>query len=339
VNHSKATTFIFFTIVLLALHGCAGIYSVVEFEVLEPATVSFPDRVQQLVILNRAPFTLDVFEEGDREGMEREHLVILDSLITNNTLRGLQTVLRESPIQRFHTPFYLNERRADTASLDELILTKPEVESICSRYGGDAIISLESYALDIDEHYDYYRDDQAGIQNHYYEVSNTITWNIHIRHNPRPFDTYTMVDTMYVSDVLDGEFSSTPSTMNMIAEIFHNSGLRYGRYLVPVWYHTSRTLFKGRGDSLKLASKYTDQGEWEQAFGIWKTLTGSADSVSVSKAYNNMAVYYELEDRLDSASYLVDLALAYDSLEVVISYREELDTRLMNQKEVREQVD
>lgn len=310
----------------------------VEFEVLEPATVSFPDQVQQLIILNRAPLTLDVFEEEDREGLEPEHLVILDTLIINNTLRGLQLVLRQSPIQRFHTPIYLSERRTDTASLDELILTKPEVESICSMYSGDAIISLEKYAIDIDEQTDYYRDAPSEIQNHYYEVSNALTWNIHIRNRPRPFDSYTMVDTLYFTDILDGEYFSTPSPSRMIAELFYNSGSRYGRYLVPVWNQTSRTLFTGRGDSLKLASKYTDQGEWEQAFDIWKNLSVSSDSVSVSKAYHNMAIYYELEDQLDSASTLVDRALEYDSLEVIKNYREELDIRLLNQQEVRQQV-
>jgi len=34
----------------------------------------------------------------------------------------------------------------------------------------------------------------------------------------------------------------------------------------------------------------------------------------------------------------VDMALAYDSLELVENYREELDIRLLNQQEVREQV-
>ncbi|MEN8229694.1 MAG: DUF6340 family protein [Bacteroidota bacterium] len=339
MNRPKASSIILVALTLLVLHGCAGIYSVVEFEVLEPATVSFPDHVSQLVILNRAPFTLDAFQEEDRAEMEPEHLVMLDTLISNNTLRGLRSVLGESPIERFHTPFWLSERRTDTSSLDELILTKREVETICSKYGGDAIISLESYTLNIDEHHDYYKNAPGIIQNHYYEISNSITWNIHLRNSPRPFDTYSMVDTLFYSDILDGEFMTWTPPSTMIAELYYHSGSRYGRYLVPVWNHASRTLFKGKGDSLKLASKHTDRGEWEQAFDIWKALAGSSDSITSSKAYNNMAVYYELEDRLDSASYMLDRALESDSLELVKNYREELDIRLLNQKEVIEQVD
>jgi len=335
----RARSFFLFSLISLAFHGCAGIYSVVEFEVLEPATVSFPDHVSQLLVINRAPFTMDVFKEEDREGMEREHLVIVDTLISNNTLRGLQSVLKESPIERFHHPIWFSERRGDTTALEDMILTKPEVIALCEKYTADVVISFESYTLDLAEHYDYYSDSPSMVLNHYYEISNEVKWNIHLPINPMPFDTYSTIDTIYFSSVLDGEVIPIPSMIGMIAELFYNSGTKYGRYLVPVWYQTSRTLYKGKGDSLKLASKYTDRGEWEDAFDIWNDLTESPDSIMVSKAYHNMAIFYELEDNLDSASYMLDRALMYDSLAVVGNYREELDIRVLNQNEVRNQVD
>ncbi len=339
MNRPRAHAVILAFISLLLMHGCASIYSVVEFEVLEPATVSFPDHVDQLLIVNRAPFTMDVFSEEDRGGMEREHLIIIDTLISNNTLRGLGAVLKESPIENFHHPIWFSERRMDTAALSDMILTKPEVISLCERYGADALISFESYTLDLGEHYDYYSDASGQIQNHYYEFSNEVKWNIHLPVSPKPFDTYVTIDTIYFSNVQNGELVPVPSTTGMIAELFYSSGTKYGRYLVPVWYQTSRTLYKGKGDLLKQASKYTDRGEWEDAFAIWSNLTTSPDSTLVSKAYHNMAIFYELEDNLDSASYMVNMALVYDSLAVVENYREEIEIRILNQKEVRNQVD
>lgn len=338
MNRSRAHSAILVVVSLLLIHGCASIYSVVEFEVLEPATVSFPDHVDQLLIVNRAPFTMDVFSEEDREGMEREHLMIVDTLISNNTLRGLQAVLKESPIEKFHTPVWFSERRLDTSSAMDMILTKPEVYSLCERYGADALISFESYTLDLGEHYDYYSDAPGQVQNHYYEFSNEVKWNIHLPISPKPFDTYVTIDTIYFTDVQDGEVIPVPSVTGMIAELFYDSGTKYGRYLVPVWYQTSRTLYKGKGDLLKQASKYTDRGEWEDAFAIWSNLTTSPDSTLVSKAYHNMAIFYELEDNLDSASYMVNMSLVYDSLAVVANYREELEIRILNQKEVIDQV-
>lgn len=338
MNRFKAQSILWSVFLVLLMQGCASIYSVVEFEVLEPANVSFPDYVNQLLVVNRAPFTMDAFEKKDRGGMEAEHLVIIDTLISNNTLRGLQSVLNESPIKKFHQPIWFSERRADTTALDDKILTKPEVNALCKRFGADAVISFEYYEMDLEEHYDYYSDGSGMVQNQYYEFSNKVKWNIHLPISPTPFDTYTLVDTLYFANIVDGVFNPIPSVAEMIAELFYHSGTKYGQYLVPVWNQTSRTLFRGREDSLKLASKFTDIGEWENAFELWKGLTGSADSTTVSKAYNNLAIFYELEDNLDSASVMLNSALSFDSLEVVKNYREELDIRILNRKEVIDQV-
>ena len=97
-------------------------------------------------------------------------------------------------------------------------------------------------------------------------------------------------------------------------------------------------LYRGKEDSLRKASRFTGQGDWNQAFNIWNILSETGDNTCAAKALNNMAIYYELEDNLDSASFMVDRALAYDTLEVVENYREELEIRILNQKEVIDQV-
>jgi hypothetical protein len=325
-------------IVSLGFHGCAGIYSVVEFEVLEPATVSFPDHVNQLLIMNRSPFNLNVISEEDRAGMSKEHLVILDTAISNSLNRGLYNMLQQSPIQSFHQPIYIKSRQSDTTLLEELYLTKREVSDLCSQWGGDAIISLELYKLDVDEDQITYADDPGLAITHFYQISNEVHWNIYLPESPRPFDTYTMKDTLYFTDLLDGQWQPVPDVLGMIRELFYHTGTNYGRYLVPVWTRASRLLYKGKGDSLKLASIYTDQGEWEKAYSVWKGLLDSEDSTMVSKAYHNLAIYYELEDKLDSADYLAGMAMTYDTLEVVRDYKEELETRIMNRWEILKQV-
>jgi len=339
VSISKGHTKILVTLlVVLGLNSCAGIYSVVDFEVLEPATVSFPDDVGQLIILNRAPLSLDVLQEEDRQEMEREHLFIIDTTVSMNIFRGLLGVLQQSPIKQFHTPFWLSERRADTASLDDLILTKREVTMLCNTYGADAIISLELYLLDLNRHLVPYSNGSDLLQTSYYEASNKLSWNIYLPGNPKPFNSYTTIDTLYYTDMMNGQSQPVPTGLEMVSELFYESGMKYGRYLAPVWTNTSRMLYKGKGDSLKLASKHTSRGEWDMAYEIWKGLTVAGDSTQASKAYNNMAIYYELEDNLDSASHLLDRALEYDTLEAVRFYREELDIRILNRNELQKQV-
>ena len=178
---------------LMELYGCVGTYSLVEFEVLEPATIRFPAKVDQLLIMNRAPVTFKFLSPENREDLDRKELWILDTLVSNNIMRGLLRVLRDSPVQRYHTPFFLSERREDTLFQHDLLLTKREVSSICDRTGADAVVSLEKYTMDLGEHYDFFSIEEgiADVRNHYYVITNSINWAVYLPENPRPFDEYT----------------------------------------------------------------------------------------------------------------------------------------------------
>jgi hypothetical protein len=332
------TLFLWTAALFLGFQGCAGKYAIVDFEVLEPATVNFPSYVNQLLILNRAPVSMDVWAEENQEGMEPQQLVLLDTLIINNLFRGLQDVLRSSPIESYHMPIWLSDRRLDTALLEDEVLTKKEVQDICNSMLGDAIISLELYTVGMDQHFDFYTDSPDEILNHYFEVYNRVKWNIHLPDRPRPFDTYTTVDTLFYPTILNGKLLKHVPGLDMIRDLFYESGLKYGRYLVPVWNRNSRILYTRGDDSLRLAIKQTDSGDWEHAFSLWKGLTLSEDSSLVAKAYHNMAVYYELEDQLDSAQYMLDLALEHDSLDEIRSYLDEIEVRLLNRKDIEKQV-
>lgn len=322
----------------LLLQGCVGNYHVVEFEILEPATVEFPDHVKQLIFLNRAPLSYDIWAEQNQIGMDPRQLVLLDTLIINNLFRGVLDVLRDSPVEKFHVPIWLSDRRMDTTALKDMVLTRREVDNICDTIRGDAIISLELYTVGLDQHYDYYTDPPDEILNHYYEVYDSLIWNIYLPGSPRPFDTYTVVDTLFFPAIINGNLLPFVPGVDMLRQLFYGSGHKYGKYLVPVWNKTSRFLYRKGNDSLKLAVKYTDEGDWDRAWSIWKNMTALGDSTLIAKAYHNMAVYLELEDNLDSASVMLDRALAYDTLGMDTVYREELDVRILNRKDIIKQV-
>lgn len=317
---------------MLFLNACASIYSVVEFEVLEPATVSLPENVQHLLILNRAPISADAFQKNDIEGLQENQLIILDTIIVKNLKRGLMSVLRESPLERFHSPLWLDKRRRDTSSLDDLVLTRREVEDICWENGGDAILSLESYSMDYTELF------LRHSYSRHYEISGIVKWNIYLPGSPRAFDSYTMIDTLYFTEMQEGLQSEGLNAAEMLTESFYVSGRKYGRYLVPVWNRASRTLYKGREVELKEAAKHTDQGDWDSAYDRWEKLCESSDSTLAAKALYNMAVYHELEDHLDQANELLEKALSLDSLDMIVSYEDEMETRQLNKRELYKQV-
>jgi hypothetical protein len=270
--------------------------------------------------------------------MEPIQLILLDTLIINNLFRGVLDVMRSSPAEKFHMPVWLSERRMDTIGMDDLVLTRHEVDNICDTMLADAIISLEFYFVGFDQHFDYYRDAPDEVLNHYYEVSDSLRWNIHLPGMPRPFDSYTMVDTLFFPAIQDGELLDFIPGVDMLRQLFYNSGYKYGKYLVPVWNQASRLLYRGRNEYLKRAITHTDEGNWDQAYSIWLSMTSLEDSTLAAKAYHNLAVYYELEDKLDSASIMLDLALAHDSLAMDTVYREELDIRILNRTSILRQV-
>jgi len=82
----RIDSLIYVLVLSLLLQGCASNFSVVEFEILEPATVEFPDHVNQLVFLNRAPITIDIWADQNQTGMDARELVMLDTLIINNLI-------------------------------------------------------------------------------------------------------------------------------------------------------------------------------------------------------------------------------------------------------------
>lgn len=319
------------------MHSCAGIYSVVEFEVLEPATVSLPEEVDRIIVLNRAPLTLQSFDKEDVDGLEHEHLVVLDTLIVRSIQRGLLNVFRESPVNRFQNPIWVDARRQDTARLKDLQLTRREVDDICHKNGGDAILSMEYYTMGYEEH-GQSLSDSYFMATKYYEVSSEISWVIYLPGSPRPFDAYKMVDTLYFTEVLDGEYIRHFSATELLTETFYKSGRKYGRYLVPVWNQTTRNIYKGKGEALRKASKMTSKGDWDSAYEMWDELSQKEDRTSAAKALYNMAIFHELEDQLQEASRLANEAFRKDTIELIRSYKEEIDTRLMNQKELNKQV-
>ena len=86
------------------------------------------------------------------------------------------------------------------------------------------------------------------------------------------------------------------------------------------------------------AADYTDNGDWESAKQVWSDLSENEDHKTSAKALNNLAVYYELEDKLDSANYYLDRALQLDSLEATIEYKEEIEIRILNRDDIMKQI-
>ena len=326
---------IFFSVFwFLIIHGCAGIYSTVNFEILEPATVDLPEYVEFIAILNRTPSSFELFERRNVESLSLTQLAVVDTLINHSILRGLNEKLRNSNIPAYRIPLWFNQRRADTVGLD-IPLTKKEVNDFCEEYGCNAIISMEYYKLAVNEFYSYY---EGGIDNAYYQISSDVKWAIYLPEMPRPFNEYTTHDTLYYTIFSEGTYHILEPSSEMVRAAAFESGLSYGGYLVPSWTQITRVLYKGREKVLKETSGYTNKGDWDRAYHTWDSLLTVEDSTLAAKAAYNMAIFHELEDDLDTALIYVQLSQKLDSTDLAESYNEDLEIRILNKKQVLRQV-
>ena len=320
--------------VLVFLNGCAASYTSVSFEILEPAVVSLPEHVSHVGILNRAPISYHVFDSADIRNLTKEQLVKVDTVITLNILKSLNQKLSTSKVSAYHLPIWFSSRRKDTIGLD-IPLTKREVNDLCRMHGVDIIISLEYYKLNIEVKKDW---DLDYLVSEYYEVSNQVKWAIYQRDFPRPFNEYTTRDTLVYIYWLEGYYYDTGESLDKVRDISRKSGETYGNYLVPTWSVVNRTLYKGRGSDLRKAIRYTNKGEWDSAYTIWNHLLVNEDSALAAKAAYNLAIYFELEDKLDTALRYVKRSHNLDSTDLSESYQDDLEVRIINRDQVLKQV-
>lgn len=323
---------IFLLAAILILHGCSVSYQLVEFESLEPSKVNFPEDVRQLLIINRLPVSFTLLDSSDLSKLSRNQVLGLDTMVSKNVFLGLFELLKLSPLECFHWPIWDTERQSDLMVKHDVRLTKREVIDLCARNSADAIVSLESCSMEIDFKGYYWHG--YVLNSPIYQTILKTAWTVYLPQNPRPYHEYASIDSLK-----DVAFYGKLDFSKMIREVSFKSGYNYGKFITPVWKQTRRKLYVNGETKLRRGGRKTGEGDWEKAFEIWNDLSLSGKSNSRAKALYNMAVYYELGDQLDSASFCLDRALSLDTLSMIGEYHEEIDTRLQKQKILLEQVE
>lgn len=291
-----------------------------------------------MLIMNRTMGDTNRWAPDIAVDLNREQFRILDTIISNSLQKGFAEQVNESPMsEEFKNPVWIKEIADEQGNKGPLVLTGKDVSRLCLEYDADVLITLDTLYIDLQNRVEPYPF-SAMVSEKYYEISNRLVWSIYHPEVPGIFDSYLSIDTLYYQVISGGYFVGETSGLEMLRDISVLSGYKYGQYLVPVWNNTARVLYRGKNDALKKAGNLTNTGEWESARVIWDSLTTLPDSTLSSKALHNLAVYYELEDKLDSANNYLDRALQLDSLEATIQYKEEIEIRILNRDDIMKQI-
>lgn len=311
----------------------------VSFEVLEPAEITFPDNVSQLLVMHRLPGAHMLMDSVSLSTFGRKHFYGMDTLIAFNIYRGLYSCLQQSPVYSHKWPKWTFEIQTDIQASRNLRLNKREVAELCRKNYADAIVCLESCKLHLRlEDTTYVR---GEIYQPHFRGSLRSHWVVYLPDRPKPFQELDITDT-----IDHWIWRKRTNAFEIVRKTAQENGRRFGEKVTPHWENSGRPIYSGSHALLHKASTETDMGNWDKALENWSKLAESGSRYNRAKALYNMAVYYELEDNLDKAANLLDTAAILQEGSVFLKkdtlityYRGEMHRRIDYRKSILQQVE
>lgn len=319
--------------IVLLISSCTGSQSIISIEVLEPAAITYPDEVQKVGYLNRSPRSVHSFSRINVDSLSPQELFMVDTIICEAIRRGFIEGKKDAHTGYLDDLYYLEARRNDTLYRDSIV-SHEKVLVICESFGLDALITQDYYAFKFNQTYVW----MEGAVKPLKILIQEARWTLSVPGQVKPLDTYTVYDTLYYGNQGDKGSPKFLTPLEMLSDGAHVLGYIYGKRNVPKWNQLSRTVFVGGHKELKQASKYTDKGEWEKAHHLWSQYLDSEDKKLAAKSAHNIAVYYELEDEIEQALAFSGKALELWSTPPIETYKQELELRLLNKKDVYKQL-
>lgn len=322
----------------MLLAGCAGSRSFVSFEVLEPAEITYPETVSKVGYLNRAPLSIHSFAEINQSGLDPVALRIVDSTVTNNLRKGFNegrqltelTYLKEIPL-------YSARRRdtTDKASLLDAYAREQIFRDADSDV--DALVVLEYYYVDMVKSYPSY-DFMIGDYIEEFRLRMDVLWRIYAKDSVMPVDEYLQQDTLFYMNRQSMPSSGYMNPADVLRDGSQEVGFRYGLRHIPKWREVNRVIFRSGSPELRAAADFTDQGAWDEAAAMWVPLIRHEDTKIAARACHNLAVHYELQDDIVTATNYIKRAGALWDNTTTAAYLKVLEARLANQQELLKQV-
>ena len=275
----------------------------VSIETYNPAGITFPQEVKNLLIVNHAVAQPEVPYESTLVNRDDSLKLSADSALFT-FCRVLGTEIAASPY--FKDVRMLEEGyRKDRYFFSDRMLTSNDVSLLCEEHEVDAVVSLDRLMFEIKESlqkgFDFEIEGWMAI-----EVSGVI--RAYLPGSDAPLSTIEIVDTIYpqlMFDVLN------MTTVFVDAEVLLQDAatLVAKRSLVnfiPYWSGDARWYYVSANAPWKEAGAYAASDKWEQAGEKWKKLFDSAADSSWklrSRLASNLALASELTGDFSKALY------------------------------------
>lgn len=334
---------------LLLLLPCCN--SSVRINAVEPAAVSIPKEYKKVLLINRTGEDPKYAAQNKMERVLTGDWSKKNPKVSFEILNGLSQEMSGSmkayEVQILTEKIFMGTGNQQFAEA----LTTAFIDSLCTKYGTDFVVSLETINLDVVS--------KANGAPAVFNVVNiglgtlatggpTYTLKAVVKGGFRvyPADGSNLLDEFTSVIQWDFERDRIPDlavlTMLSNAKESMNRALRrcgadYGYSLSPHPIVLHRTVYTRGSASLKAASRYTDLGKWDDALGIWNKSLNSNSRKEKSRCMYNIAVYYEVMGNLDAAIKMAEACYAEMGMREGLDYANALRARKKMERKAAEQ--
>ncbi len=312
--------------------------SEITIEILEPAEITIPSYIQTVSFANRSYIPWLAMNPSDTARRPVADLFVIDTIVSNKLFLGLVDALNASPLFDLDEQLVYQLRRSDGVRFPEA-LSSEQAGMICDTSLTDCLISLEGYVINdtLSHHIQFYDDMHQVI----FMITGKIQWVIYDGISGTVLDDFTISDTinwMTTGNTLYDCMGELPEAVDAYREYGYQVGYKYGQRLSPEWSEARRFFYRTGSLEMMKAAKLTDKGKWNEALKLWRSVSGSDKDIIAAKASFNIALYYEMEDRLVPAIDWATKSYNQHEEKYTKQYIEILEKRKLDKLKLEQQV-
>lgn len=291
--------YILYTIVFaLITASCAPTASLVSIDVLEPARISFPPEVVNVMIVDNSPSQAEEALIVNGEANANIDFISTDS-VKAIMLRAMSQFMNE---EEYFGEVNLYERNTNGDNSTEMKpLTARKVQSIAREGNADMLIVLDLFSTSATSEY---------VNTEYFEGFNLFTAKIGAI--LRTYDDageplsppILHLDSLYreSSTTWVNRSNSIEQMNGLIYDIAIQSADKLARTFIPSWKTYGRVLYSGGSKQHKEAAALVKEGKWAEAAEIWTSLYNTEKNRNKRiQLASNIALANEYTDNIEDA--------------------------------------
>jgi len=327
-------------ITFLILNSCASPIHLTQIDVLEPAIVTFPPEITNVLIVDNSP----TLAEGEETEMKKDEQSVI-------SLDSARTILLGSLVQFMNEEQYFNKvdiyqyKTNHTKILKDVNpLSRRKVQSICREMKADALISLDLFVVSaqIESENTAYFTDYSIIGAKMGAILRVFSNEGDLYHSRIGY-----VDSLFREGPApwDMRRNYTSEVNTLITDLSIVGADKMTGMFIPSWKTHQRWYYTNNSSEMQQAANFVKKGEWKNTIAIWEPLYEKENkSDKKAKLASNIALAYECLDNIDKAYEWISVAFGLLppknknlSLQIAL-YKTELGKRKNNVHKLEEQL-